>query len=211
VQRLVAATDLTQPTLLEKQSLSLVILDRDGTLIEDTGYPIDPATLIWKHGALKMLSRLRSQGTIVTVATNQSGVARGYFSLDKVHAFHAAMDAQIKARGGRIDAYAICPHLPNGVVTQYAVDCECRKPKPGLIKQLLTQFQVAPQNAIMIGDRDRDIQAGQAAGVASFLYRGGDLFEFTKAVISSHFGMELITVKEPLTSQREVKGKLVNN
>jgi D-glycero-D-manno-heptose 1,7-bisphosphate phosphatase len=211
VQRLAAATDLTQPALLRKQVLSLVIFDRDGTLIEDTGYPIDPATLIWKQGALRMLSWLRSQGTIVAVATNQSGVARGYFSLDQVHAFHAAMNAQIKARGGRIDAYAICPHLPNGAVTRYALDCECRKPKPGLIQQLLALFQVAPQNAVMIGDRDRDIEAGRAAGVVSFLYRGGDLFEFTKAVISSHFGLELITAKEPLTSQYEVKVKLINN
>ena len=198
MQRLAAATDLTQPAPLEKRGLSLVIFDRDGTLIEDTGYPIDPVSLIWKQGALNVLSWLRSQGTIVTVATNQSGVARGYFSLDQVHAFHAAMDAQIKSGGGRIDAYAICPHLPNGAVTQYAVDCECRKPKPGLIKQLLTQFQVAPQNAIMIGDRDRDIQAGHAAGVASFHYPGGDLFEFTKAVISFYFGMELITGKKSL-------------
>jgi D-glycero-D-manno-heptose 1,7-bisphosphate phosphatase len=158
-----------------------------------------------------VLAWLRSQGTIVAVATNQSGVARGYFTLDQVHAFHAAMDDQIRAKGGRIDAYAICSHLPKGVVAQYAVDCECRKPKPGLIQQLLALFQVAPQNAVMIGDRDRDIEAGQAAGVASFLYHGGDLFEFTRAVISSHFGMELITVKEPLTSQREVKGKLVDN
>jgi D-glycero-D-manno-heptose 1,7-bisphosphate phosphatase len=211
VQRLAAATDLTQPAPLGKRGLSLVIFDRDGTLIEDTGYPIDPAALVWKQGALKVLSWLRSQGTIVTVATNQSGVARGYFSLDQVHAFHAAMDALIKAKGGRIDAYAICPHLPKGVVAHYAVDCECRKPKPGLIKQLLALFQVAPQNAIMIGDRDRDIEAGQAAGVASFLYRGGDLFEFTKAVISSHFGMEPITAKEPLACQRKAKVKLLNS
>jgi len=194
-----------------KKVLSLVIFDRDGTLIEDTGYPIDPAALVWKQGALKVLSWLRSQGTSVNVATNQSGVARGYFGLDQVHAFHAAMDDQIKAKGGRIDAYAICPHLPKGVVTQYAVDCECRKPKPGLIQQLLALFQVAPNNAIMIGDRDRDTEAGRAAGVASFLYRGGDLFEFTKAVISSHFGTtELVTEKVLLTGQHETNVKAVN-
>ncbi len=145
------------------------------------------------------------------MATNQSGVARGYFGLDQVHAFHAAMDALIKAKGGRIDVYAISPHLRKGVVAQYAVDCECRKPKPGLVKQLLTQFEVAPQDAIMIGDRDGDIEARWAAGVASFLYRDGDLFAFTKAVISSHFGMGLITEKEPLASQGEVKVKAVNN
>ena len=90
------------------------------------------------------------------------------------------------------------------------MDRECRKPKPGLIKQLLTEFQVEPQNAIMIGDRDRDIEAGQAAGVASVFYRDGDLFEFTKAVIPSHLGIELVTEKEPVTSQHETNVKAVN-
>jgi len=172
-----------------KPTLSLVIFDRDGTLIEDTGFPIDPEKIRWHEGALEAIAWLRSQGIIITVATNQSGVARGYFTLEQVHAFHAAMDATIQAEGGRVDAYAICPHLINGAVTEYVIDCDCRKPKPGLINQLLENFQVRPENAVMIGNRESDLLAGQAAGVKSFLYGGGDLFEFTRKAISANFGL----------------------
>ena len=72
-------------------------------------------------------------------------------------------------------------------MTDYAVDCNCRKPKPGLVKQLLEEFQVSPESAVMIGDRETDVLAGQAAGVESFLYDGGDLFEFTRRAISARF------------------------
>ena len=107
----------------------------------------------------------------------------------QVEAFHKAMDTAIQAEGGRIGAYAICPHLIGGAVADYAIDCECRKPKPGLINQLLEKFQVSAENAIMIGDRDTDVLAGQVAGVKSFLYDGGDLFEFTKKAISANFAL----------------------
>ena len=175
--------------MLEKSNLSLVIFDRDGTLIEDSGYPIDPAGFIWQPGALRAISWLGSKGVTVAVATNQSGVARGYFTLEQVKAFHIAMDTTIQAEGGRVDAYAICPHLIDASVTEYAVDCNCRKPKPGLVKQLLEEFQVSPKSAVMIGDRETDMLAGQAAGVKSFLYDGGDLFEFTKKAISANFAL----------------------
>lgn len=179
-----------------KFPLSLVIFDRDGTLIEDTGYPINPAGLIWKPGALKVIAWLSSQGVIVVVATNQSGVARGYFTLEQVHAFHLFMDAKIQAEDGRIDAYAICPHLVGGAVAEYAIGCNCRKPKPGLINQLLEKFQVCPEFAVIIGDRETDLLAGQAAGVESFLYDGGDLFEFTRTVISAHFDLGAVNSVE---------------
>ena len=173
--------------MLEKSNLSLVIFDRDGTLIEDTGYPIDPNKIIWKQGAFSALAWLKAEGVTVAVATNQSGVARGYFTLEQVHAFHAAMDTTIQAEGGRVDAYAICPHLIGAPVTEYAVDCNCRKPKPGLINKLLEQFQVRPENAVVIGDRETDMLAGQGPGVKSFLYDGSDLFEFTRKAISVNF------------------------
>ncbi len=174
--------------IANKQTLSLVIFDRDGTLIEDTGYPIGRNEIIWKRGALRALAWLKAEGIAVAVATNQSGVARGFFTLRQVHAFHAAMDATIKAEVGQIDSYAVCPHLTGGVVAEYAIDCDCRKPKPGLINQLLEKFQVTPENVVMIGDRDTDVLAGQTAGVEAFLYEGGDLFEFTKKALLPYLG-----------------------
>jgi len=177
--------DLAHSASATRSTPSLVIFDRDGTLIEDTGYPINPEGLTWKQGALEVLAWLNTERIAVAVATNQSGVARGYFTLGKVHAFHASMDATVLSVGGKIAAYAICPHLFGGAVTEYSVDCDCRKPKPGLINQLLALFQVKPHEVIMIGDRDLDVSAGRAAGVESFLYSGGDLLEFTMAAIYS--------------------------
>lgn len=113
-----------------------MIFDRDGTLIEDTGYPIDPNKIIWKRRALSALAWLKAEDIAVTVATNQLGVGRGYFTLRQGHVFNAAIDATIQAEGGRVDAYVICPHLIDGVAAEYAIDCDCRKPKPGLINQL---------------------------------------------------------------------------
>ena len=148
---------------------------------------------------MSVLAWLKAEGIAVALATNQSGVARGHFTHEQVHVFQAAMDNAIQAEADRIDAYAICPHLVGGAVPEYAVDCDCRKPKPGLINQLLEKSQVRPECAVMIGDRETDLLAGQAAGVKSFLYDGGDLFEFTKRVISANFGVGALDSAE-LTS-----------
>lgn len=106
--------------------------------------------------------------------------------LETVKKFHAAMGTTIQAEAGRIDAYAICPHLIDGVVAECAIDCDCRKPKPGLINQLLEKFQLRPECAVLIGDRESAVLAGQATGVESFRYDGGDLFEFTRKAISAN-------------------------
>ena len=179
--------------------LQLVIFDRDGTLIKDSGYIIEFKDVAWTTGALKLLAFLSNYGIHVAVATNQSGVARGYFTLDKVHELHTMMSDKVRAEGGRIDAYAICPHLRGADVAEYAVDCDCRKPKPGLVKQLLEKFQVSPESAVMFGDRESDVLAGQAAGVKSFLYEGGDLFDFvTRAVCLKSQGGNSTKVSMPV-------------
>ena len=176
--------------------MKFVIFDRDGTLIEDRGYSIEVKSIVWTSGALSVLRLLSKHSIHVAVATNQSGVARGYFTLDQVHALHTAMSNTVNAKGGRIDAFAVCPHLIGGGVAKYSVDCNCRKPKPGLINQLLEKFQVSAEDAVMIGDRETDVLAGQAAGVESFLYDGGDIFEFTKRMISAKFGLGAVNSAE---------------
>jgi D-glycero-D-manno-heptose 1,7-bisphosphate phosphatase len=177
--------------------MKLVIFDRDGTLIEDRGYSIEFKSIDWTSGALSILRLLSKHSIHVAVATNQSGVARGYFTLDQVHALHTAMSNTVSAKGGRIDAFAVCPHLIGGGVAKYSVDCDCRKPKPGLINQLLEKFQVSAEDAVMIGDRETDVLAGQTAGVESFLYDGGDLFEFTNRAISANFALGTLNSDHP--------------
>jgi histidinol-phosphate phosphatase family protein len=169
---------------IEYIGIAAVIFDRDGVLIEDTGYPHRAEHLRWMPGALEALRWLRERGILALIATNQSGVARGYFSEKDVEAFHLLMQQQIVANGGRIEAFAVCPHLPDAVMSQYRLDCGCRKPRPGLVQALLQRFALDPATALMIGDRDRDVQAGEAAGVRSFLYPGGDLLGFVQDAIA---------------------------
>lgn len=163
--------------------IKLVIFDRDGTLIRDTGYPIYKSDLQWMPGSLSLLKELKRQKIGAVIATNQSGVARGFFSLEKVNQFHKLMLEQIEEAGGHIDKIEICPHLLCAKVKHYSVDCECRKPKPEMINRLLLSMRCAPENAIMIGDRISDIEAGQSAGVDSYLFDQNNLEQFVLSKI----------------------------
>jgi len=155
-----------------------VILDRDGVLVRDGGYPVRPADLCWLPGALEALAWLAGRGIAVAVATNQSGVARGYFTLADVHRFHELMARDVERAGGRIVTFAVCPHLPEGAVPPFNVACDCRKPAPGLVRQCLEALALEPAEAILVGDRDRDVAAARAAGVRGLLFPGGNLLAF---------------------------------
>jgi D-glycero-D-manno-heptose 1,7-bisphosphate phosphatase len=160
-----------------------VIFDRDGVLIRDTGFPHLPEHLIWTDGALSLLAWLKNRGTLALVATNQSGVARGYFPLAAVEQFHERMSSQVEFAGGRLDRIAFCPHLESGVVPTFNVSCSCRKPKPGLLLSLLQEFRLQPHEAIMIGDRQSDLQAASAAGVRGHLFESGNLDQFVRPLL----------------------------
>ena len=104
------------------------------------------------------------RGFLVIVITNQSGVARGYFSEDDVHRLHEWMNEDLARFGAHIDAFYYCPHLPNGSVVVYAKECDCRKPKPGLFLQAGKDFDADFGRSFMIGDKISDLQAAFAAG-----------------------------------------------
>ena len=163
---------------MASNKIKLVIFDRDGTLIRDTGYPISESDLYWMPGSLNLLRELNRRKITAVIATNQSGVARGFFSIDEVHQFHKLMLKQIDEAGGHIKKIEICPHLLGAKIKKYSVDCECRKPKPELINRLLLSMRCSPENAIMIGDRNSDIEAGKSAGVASYLFNESNLEKF---------------------------------
>jgi len=112
------------------------------------------------------------------------------------------MDPRIQAVGGRIDTDAICPNTTGGAAAEYAVERDCRKPKPGLNNQLLEHFQVGPECVVLIGDLETDLLAGQAAGVGSFRYDGRDLFEFTSRVISANLGLDAVDSLEATSKAR---------
>ena len=161
----------------------LCLLDRDGVLNVDKAYLYKAEDVEWIPGSREAIAWMKSRGILVAVVTNQSGVARGYFTEDTVRKLHAWMQAEMKKSGGEIAAFYYCPHLPGAAVKQYDVECDCRKPKPGMILQALNDFNVLPGNAFLIGDSSRDLESAEAAEVKGYLYTGGSLLEFVKSIV----------------------------
>jgi D-glycero-D-manno-heptose 1,7-bisphosphate phosphatase len=152
-----------------------VFFDRDGVLNRDTGYPHRPDQIEWTPGAAEAVKAANDAGRLVFVVTNQSGVARGLFDEAAVNALHAWMAAELARQGARIDGFSYCPHHPAGTVAAYARACDCRKPEAGMLRDLIARHRLDPARCVMIGDRDSDLQAAQAAGVRGLLFDGTDL------------------------------------
>ncbi len=150
-----------------------VFLDRDGVLIEEAEYLSDPAGVRLTPGAADAVARLNRAGWPVVVVTNQSGVARGMFPLERVFEIHARIDELLATAGARIDGWFVCPHHPTAGVGPYRVECGCRKPKPGMLLRAAADLGLDPAKSWMIGDRPSDLQAGAAAGCRTVLVRTG--------------------------------------
>ncbi len=134
--------------------------------------------------AAKAIRRLNEAGYLVFFFTNQSGVARGFFTEDDVEVLHAWMRGELEAQGARIDDIRYCPHHPEGTVAGYLENHPWRKPAPGMIHDLMKHWPVRHEGSFVIGDRPSDIEAGQAAGLPAFLFTGGDLDAFIAEVIA---------------------------
>jgi D-glycero-D-manno-heptose 1,7-bisphosphate phosphatase len=157
----------------------LAILDRDGVLNLDVGYAYRPDQLVLVEGAAAAVRRLNDAGWAVAVVTNQSGVARGLYDEAAIGVFHTAMDAALAASGAHVDAWYYCPFHPDATVPAYRhADHPDRKPNPGMVLRALADFAVSPDRAFLIGDQPSDIEAAWRAGVAGYLFRGGDLDAF---------------------------------
>lgn len=153
--------------------LKLVILDRDGTINEERDdYVTSADDWVPLPGALEAIARLNHAGWHTVVATNQSGIGRGLFDMAALNAMHAKMNRLLQLSGGRIDAVFFCPHAPDD-------GCDCRKPLPGLLRQIGERYGVDLAQVPMVGDSLRDMQAAAAAGckphfVASGKHHGQD-------------------------------------
>jgi D-glycero-D-manno-heptose 1,7-bisphosphate phosphatase len=147
--------------------MKLVILDRDGTINHDSDqYIKSPAE--WKpiKGSLEAIARLTQAGWHVVVATNQSGLGRGLFDMATLNAIHASMHHAVHQAGGRIDAIFFCPHAGDS-------NCDCRKPKPGMLLEIAKRMNVELDGVPMVGDSLRDLQAAAAAGAEPVLVLTG--------------------------------------
>ncbi len=148
-----------------------MIFDRDSTLIEDLGYTHKQEDLSFLPGALEAIAFAGKIGAAVAIATNQSGVGRGLFTLNQLDNFHHNLVNQIcQATGMALSVIASCIHLPHD-------DCACRKPKPGLLLAILELTQVPRRNAIFLGNATSDLEAGVAAGVSARISSGDSLYQ----------------------------------
>lgn len=143
-----------------------ILLDRDGTLNVERNYLSDPDQLELFPGVIEGLKRLRELGYGLVVVTNQSGVGRGYFTLEAVAKVHERLTALLAEGGASVDAIYICPHAPDET-------CDCRKPLPGMARQAQAEFGFDPKQAIVIGDKKADIDLGRAIGATTILVRTG--------------------------------------
>jgi D-glycero-D-manno-heptose 1,7-bisphosphate phosphatase len=166
--------------LREKLRRPAVFFDRDGVLNHDSGYTFQADRLEWIEGAREAVKAVNDAGYFAFVITNQSGVARGYYAEQDVHALHRWMADQMAAIGAHIDAFEYCPDHPDGIIERYSRASDRRKPAPGMITDLLQRFPVDTARSMVIGDKDSDLEAAQAAGLPGHLFSGGDLEAFVK-------------------------------
>jgi D-glycero-D-manno-heptose 1,7-bisphosphate phosphatase len=146
-----------------------VFMDRDGVIIEDTGYigQIDRCRFL--PGVSRAVKSLNAGGFKVIIITNQSGVARGYFSEEAVREVNQYITEKLAREGALIDRIYYCPHHKDGVVEAYRKDCYCRKPNPGMIEQAVLDFGLDISRSFLIGDKASDIEAGHRAGCRTIL------------------------------------------
>ena len=160
-----------------------VFFDRDGTLNVEVGYLHEIAKFEWIKGAREAVKYCNDNGYLVIVITNQSGVARGYYTEDDVKNLHSFMQSELSKVGAHIDSYYYCPHHPNGIIEEYRIDCECRKPKSKLVEMACNEFEIDKASSLMIGDSKRDVECAVNAGIRGILFDGINLLESLKSAL----------------------------
>ncbi len=163
-----------------RQAHPALFLDRDGVINVDKGYVSRIEDFEWIDGAAEAIAAFNARGWWVFVVTNQSGVAYGYYGEAEIAKLHAWMTAELAKRGARIDHIYNCPFHVDGKIERYRRDSFDRKPKPGMLMQAMTDYAVIRERSFLIGDKESDLEAARAAGVAGFLFPGGDLASFAE-------------------------------
>lgn len=163
---------------LESRNHPAVFFDRDGVLNIDSGFVHCPEDFQWIDGAMQTIKLFNDAGYLVFVVTNQSGIARGYYTEHDVHQLHHWMNTELAKQHAHIDAFYYCPHYQEAELEQYRKICHCRKPMPGLIHQAMAEWSVDKNKSFLIGDRDTDVKAAASAGIRGYLFDEKNLFKF---------------------------------
>ncbi|HEM49084.1 MAG TPA: D-glycero-beta-D-manno-heptose 1,7-bisphosphate 7-phosphatase [Caldithrix sp.] len=150
-----------------------VFLDRDGTINEEMGYINHASRFIIFDFVPEAIKILNECGFLVLIVTNQSGVARGYFSEELLISLHNNLIAKVEKNQAKIEKIYYCPHHPNEGIKKYKLDCNCRKPKPGMIEMARDEYNIDLGDSYIIGDRYKDVQFGQNMGLHTIMVLTG--------------------------------------
>ena len=150
-----------------------VFMDRDGTINEQRGFINHLSRFVLLPGVAEAVKLLNKNNFLAIIVTNQSGVARGYYPIDLVHDVHALLKTSLEREEATMDGIFFCPHHPRGIVPEFTSDCDCRKPKTGLINQAQGAFEIDMSHSYVIGDRYVDIELASRLGLKSILVKTG--------------------------------------
>jgi D-glycero-D-manno-heptose 1,7-bisphosphate phosphatase len=159
-------------------SRAAVFLDKDGTLVHDVPYNVDPDRIALTSGAAEAVRALNDEGFVVVLVSNQSGVARGRFDVAALDAVERRIRALLAEGGARLDDVRWCPHLAGGVVEAFAIACGCRKPEPGMLLAAAAELDLDLARSWIVGDILDDVDAGHRAGCRSALVDVGSETEW---------------------------------
>jgi len=173
---------LAQTALPAWRKKPAVFLDRDGVLNHDEGYTHRIEQWRWTEGAVEAVKWLNDRGYLVFVVTNQSGIARGYYSEEHFLKFTDWIHEQLRLAGAHLEATYYCPYHPQGL-GRYRRDSEDRKPNPGMFLRAIAEWQPDISRSLAVGDQENDLQAARAAGVRGRLFTGGNLLEFIREAL----------------------------
>ena len=151
-----------------------VFLDRDGVISEDPphyAHRLDQLRII--PGSAQAIQLLNAHNFRVIIISNQSGVARGYYTADDVKIFDDGMESLLAKAGSHIDAVYYCPHHPDAIIERYKINCDCRKPKPGMLIKAEEKFNIDFKSSFLVGDKWSDIEAGRTVGCKTILVETG--------------------------------------
>jgi len=186
-----------------------VFLDKDGTLVYNVPYNVNPGKVKFYEDVIEGLKLLLENGFKLIVVTNQPGVALGYFGEEDVQNLGNAMTDFLQREGVKIDGFYYCPHYEEGHVAGYKVKCNCRKPSPGLIKKAAADLHIDLLNSYMIGDILHDVEAGNRAGCKSILIKNGNETEwfFNKQRVPEYIVKNFKEACDKIIQDTEVKAK----